>query len=268
MSNASNLYELFPLKPPIKKSKLKAFFHFLWRHCIWTAIALSILINVIIFVIKSMIPAPVYQSNVPPADCALCGEGNYYRGENTVAFVTTHYWNIRNIGMKRYCGGLDPVSPEFSCEFDIFRDDSLTAEELAHKYAPLDVNGVLREACHVEDHTCYHFIQQFDEKNGTTGTITVRTAHGLIEGTLKLDPYLLKQNEDREHLSTILCPNCYDKVCSVTENIDCFLLDCETMDVYTLYKPEWKFKIGDYDFEVFYRSSTHMRFRGLYEPGK
>lgn len=249
-----------------------SFIRFLERHYITTTIlsvlALFVFGYVACDVVRNLIPDPVYQSSVIPDDCAMCGTGNYFRGENTVAFVTTHDWDILDLSMKRYCGGLEPERLEYRCDLYCEEDDTLTEEGLAHKYAPLNINGVLKEEYSegINWHNSYATIKSPDENSGTTGSITIRSGHQIVDGVLKLDYRLLKQNEDREKLSTILCPACYEKVLSVTENIDCFLLDCETLDVYTLYQPDWYFRIGDYQFEILFRNDYTLGFLALYEP--
>ena len=244
---------------------LRTWLRFVSRHKLASCLAILLTIDVIVISARLLQKDPVYESHVLPENCALCGEGNIYRGADTMALVTTHYWNIRNIGVKSFCSGIDSSDLEHQCSYDWTNDDYLSEEELAHKYAPLDINGKLKEEP-TDNLTCYLNILSNDEHNGSTGGITIRQKQGVVYGNLKIDSLQQAQNDDREHLSTILCPGCYEKVLAVTDKVDFFLMDCKTLDIFPMYKPEWDFYVGDYRVEIQYTSRFGMGFLAFYDP--
>ena len=207
-------------------------------------------------------PDPVYESQVKPEDCSLCGAGNDYRGVDTIALISTHHWDIANIGVRHFCGGLENWNNR--CSLDWTSDDYLTEEELAHKYAPLDINGVLKEEFG-EKYACYRNILQFDD-NGTTGWVNTSSEHNIVYGVMQLDYLQHAKNEDRAKLCTMLCQECYEKVIAATEVNDCFFLDCSTGEIYPVLDTDWTFNIGDYRFHIRYRSKYYLSFVALYEP--
>lgn len=121
-------------------------------HTAYTSFCQAFFLYILFF--KLLRPDPVYESQVKPEDCSLCGAGNDYRGVDTIALISTHHWDIANIGVRHFCGGLENWNNR--CSLDWTSDDYLT-EELAHKYAPLDINGVLKEEFG-EKYACYRNI--------------------------------------------------------------------------------------------------------------
>ena len=234
-----------------------------WKNTRWVIFfAALFIVCILIFLYKLPRPDPVYESHVKPEDCSLCGTGNDYRGVDTIALISTHHWDIANIGVRHFCGGLEKWNNR--CSLDWTSDDYLTEEELAHKYAPLDINGVLKEEFG-EKYACYRNILQFDD-NGTTGWVNTSSEHNIVYGVMQLDYLQHAKNEDRAKLSTMLCQECYEKVIAATEVNDCFFLDCSTGEIYPVLDTDWTFNIGDYRFHIQYRSKYYLSFVALYEP--
>lgn len=233
-----------------------------WQSNLWIIFCTFLLIVCLFFLFFRLLrQVPTYESHVLPEDCALCGSGNDYRGTDTIALVSTHRWDIANIGVKHFCGGLE--NWENRCTLDWTNDDYLTKDELAHKYAPLDINGVLKEEIG-KSYSCYRNILQFDD-NGTTGWVNTSSEHNIVYGVLDLDHMQHAQNEDHEKLSTLLCPDCYEKTIEATEINDCFFLNCRTGELYPVLDTDWNFNIGDYRFHIQYRSKYYLSFVALYE---
>lgn len=190
---------------------------------------------------------PEYHSEVDQSDCLLCGEPNLFRGADALLFIVVRedHWDADNVGMIQYCQkdswGAD------CCIYEMCRDDSLSPEELAHKNAPFDVNGVLKRH-DFGDFTATHYLNMFDDRHGVTGALNIYSKNGLIAGTLDIGKC---RGANPDYLCTVLCQECFDKVYPITRRGNFFFADTLTGEVYQVCdSEEGRFDMRDYCMHV------------------
>ena len=187
-----------------------------------------------------------YHSEVQETDCLLCGEANDFRGADALLFVVVReeHWDADNVGMIQYCR--EDRWEWDGCEYEMYTDESLTPEELAHKNLPFDINGVLKR--HDEEFASTRYFPMFDDKHGMNGIMHVYSKNGLLTAALNITRC---NGADPDYLSTVLCQGCFDKVCPITRHANFFFVDALTGEVYPVCDSENRsFDIRDYHFFI------------------
>ena len=202
-----------------------------------------------------------YHSEVAQSDCLLCGEPNLYRGADALLFVVVReeHWAADNVGMVQYCQ--EDTWAVDGCELEMYRDDSLTPEELAHKNAPFSINGVLKQHDSGE-FTGTHYLNMFDDRHGVTGALNIYSKNGLITGALDISKC---NGANPDYLCTILCQECFDKVYPITRHGNFFFSDAQTGEVYPICDAEnGYFDIRDYRVHVQLQDYWFLTFYIIY----
>lgn len=202
-----------------------------------------------------------YVSEVAVADCILCGTPNDYRNTEALSFVliSNERWNSDNVGMVQYCK--EDYMADESCIFERYKDESLKPEELAHKNAPFDINGVLKQD--LPDQSFKLSKSFFGADNGSIdGTLTVIQNNGLITGAFNISNC---KGVDADYLCSVLCQECFDEIHPITREVNFFFVDCSTGQAFPIYNVEEpSFQIGNYTFNVQLQDFRSLIFYATY----
>lgn len=202
-----------------------------------------------------------YRSKVAQTACLLCGEPNLYRGADALLFVVVReeHWSTDNVGMVQYCEK-DTWTGD-GCEYDMYRDESLTSEELVHKNTPFSINGALKQHDYGK-FTATHYLNMFNDHHGVTGALNIYSANGLITGALDISKC---RGAGADYLCSILCQACFDKVYPITRHGNFFFSDALTGEVYAVCDAEkGNFDIRDYRVHVQLQDLWHLIFYVTY----
>lgn len=198
-----------------------------------------------------------YVSTVSAEDCVLCGTPNDFRGTEALGFVVVgpNRWDFDNIGMIQYCR--EDQWEMDGCVVERIKDEALSEEELLHKHAPFDINGVFKQAISGPfTHTKYFYRDKDRDTFG--GTLDVKSENGLITGAFDISRC---KGADADYLCSVLCQGCFDKVYPVTREVNFFLVDSKTGDIFSLYHAEEpSFQIRDYSFHIQLRDFRSLIF--------
>lgn len=205
-----------------------------------------------------------YVSSVDAADCVLCGTPNDFRETEALGFVVVgkDRWDFDNVGMIQYCRDDDWAID--GCIYERIKDDALEGQELAHKNAPFDINGILKQELD-GSFTRTKYFYDSEDRDTFSGTLNITSEHGLIAGSFGISRC---KPADADYLCSVLCQTCFDKVYPVTREVNFFFVDCKTGDVISLYHAEEpRFQIRDYTFHVQLRDFRNLIFYATYsEP--
>lgn len=192
-----------------------------------------------------------YHSTVSTEDCVLCGNSNSCRNLDMLALIVlnANKFSQYNVGTKMYC-----CSDKWTgCELLMYTDESLTEEELQHKYAPFDLNNTYR----LHPDWKFHIVGFAKmERNGTSGEINSYHENKVVYGKLESN----YSHADGEYLSRNFCQKCYEKVFPVTREINSFLYDYQTGTVYSLLDQCDDFDVRQYNIDILYHSRTDVAF--------
>lgn len=189
----------------------------------------------------------VYISEVDAAECLHCGTPNDFRGTDALGFIYVrgNRWDFENIGMIQYCR--EDFWAEDSCYYERIKDEALEEHELSHKNTPFDINGVLKQEID-EPFTITRSYPGSKENGSFSGTLKTIRENGLITGAFNISRC---EGADADYLSSVLCQNCFDRVYPITREVNFFLSDCKTGEVYPIYGAETgNFQVGDYEFQI------------------
>lgn len=235
------------------------------RKPLWAALGIVVAAAVLIGWAKTAYDRahpPEYHSDVAQNDCLLCGEPNSFRGADALLFIVVReeHWDADNVGMIQYCRE-DGWAGD-GCELEMYRDDSLTPEELAHKNEPFSINGVLKQHDFGE-FTASHFLNMFDDKHGVTGVLNMYSRNGLIAGALDIRKC---KGANPDYLCTVLCQECFDKVYPITRHGNFFFADALTGEVYQICDAEkGRFDMRDYRMHIQLQDRWFLIFYVTYE---
>jgi len=220
------------------------------------SMALFLIVGTSVHIYRQQNPKE-YMSNVNAQDCLLCGTPNEFRGTEALGFVVVSQdrWNFDNIGMIQYCR--EDQWEMDGCVVERIKDEALSEEELLHKHAPFDINGVFKQAISGPFTRTRYFYRDKD-RDTFGGALDVKSENGLITGAFDISRC---KGADADYLCSVLCQVCFDKVYPVTREVNFFLVDSKTGDIFSLYHAEEpSFQIRDYSFHIQLRDFRSLIF--------